>query len=317
MILKDIINAELTRSHLTGSHPDHNYPSSASFRDEQIHLGTCLRSSWYYRKRIPVTNTNGVPMIMRQELGKLVETMYIDIAKQAGILDCSKVKFFDPIFKLSGELDLVVRDPETHELILWEQKSAYGYYAAKEIEGTRTTDPKPKDINLLQTAIYLYYFRDRINLAKIYYLARDTGHETVFDIRLQKEGDKTNILYGIEGGELRPYPKVYLEGILERYLILNKFVDANIAPSREYKYKYNDQEIESLFKEGEISKTEYTEWKKNSDERNRPGHWSCNYCNYRSTCLQDLLTKPGFSWSTYQAEKYFESPDEMLTLLGN
>lgn len=310
--LKQATAAELSRPRLASTRPNHNYPSSASCRclDGSL-VGSCLRNAWYSRMGIERTNLEGQAMRMRQELGHLVEDVLVTTWKEAGLFESAKTRFYDPELNLSGELDCVLR--AGGELGLVEAKSIYGYYAGKEVGGSRTTRPYPKIQNLLQTMVYLWFFRAQINSGKIYYVFRDSGQEQVFNVRLIPFEGRHYAGVGVEGNPIERNGDLTIEGILDRYRALNSFVSANIPPAREYKMRYNDEEIESLYRAGEVSKTDYTAWTKSTKtDADRPGEFQCSYCDFRTVCHSTLTSRSGFSWATYQKEQIFDSPDLLL-----
>ncbi len=303
---------ELTRPRINGTRHDSNHPSSASFRLENGKVvGACLRECYYDRKKVPVTNEDSIAMKRRQHLGKLVELELVDNWKKAGMFEAGNIRIYDPVLNISGELDCVLKLP-TGEKIIGELKTYYGYWAAKEIEGTKTIKPKPKDQNLLQTLLYLYFFRDQVAGAKIYYVARDSGHESCFNIGLRAVGDRHYAVVGHETETMELHPEIYVEGILDRYHILNNFVAANMPPGREFKFRYSNQEMDDLCATGELSKTDTLAWKKAKNDNNRQGDFQCGYCAYKKTCWDPIWNQAGFSWATYQGDPIYNDPTEVI-----
>jgi PD-(D/E)XK nuclease superfamily len=250
-------------------------------------------------------------MKRRQHLGKLIEIELIETWKLAGIYENSSIKLYDPVLNISGELDCIIKNP-SGELIVVEAKSYYGYWAAKEIEGSKYTKSKPKDQNLLQTLLYLHYFKDIVAGAKIYYVARDKGHEACFNVGMRLVGDRHYAVIGAEGETMELHPEIYVEGILDRYRILNRFIEANVPPGREFKLRWNDAEMEDMGQSGELSKTDYAAWKKAKVDSNRQGDFQCSYCAYKKTCYDPVWNQAGFDWGTYEGDPIYNDPTEVI-----
>lgn len=311
--IKEAIQHEALRPRLTGDRRDANYPSAASIRlpNNRV-VGSCLRSTWYYRKRYPVVNKESIALKRRQELGEMVELKIVEGIKHAGIFENSQIKFYDTNYNISGAIDVAINVPGENVILLAEVKSYYGYYAGKQIEGTKYQKPMPKEQNLLQTMLYLYYFRDRVPGAKLYYVARDSGAETEFNIGLLKQGDRNYAIVGEQGSAMDIVPDYYVEAILERYSILNKFFEANTPPPREYKIKYNDEEMDRYAAAGEFGKIDTANWKKARVDTNRKGDFNCSYCAFKQTCYDPVIKTTGFNWATYQLDPRCDDPTTQI-----
>lgn len=299
--LHNTILHEFNRERISGNRPDHNYASDASIKSEGKTTGACLRAGYFRRTRIPPTDYPGPALKMRQLLGEMVESTYIDCCKRAGIFENEQVSFYDPQFNISGRVDAIIRPPGTSTPLVLEVKSYYSYQAAKEIQGTASEPGKPKIQNLMQIALYLWLFRATVPGGKLYYLARDSGHESVFNVELvelEMNGQKVHQVYvGLENNPT-DYAGFLIEEMLLRFQELNQAVENKNLPIRDYKLFYNDKEIERYAADGEISQAAYKRWKKNNSDR--PGDFSCSYCSWRTKCWSDVISQRGFSWSIYE-----------------
>lgn len=105
------IKNEVTRSRHPGARrlPTF-YPSSASVDVGNGNIeGGCWRADWYRLNQIPESNPSEFYISMIHKLGKAVEDVVVDAMKCAGVYEANAVKFYDPKYNISGELDVVGR----------------------------------------------------------------------------------------------------------------------------------------------------------------------------------------------------------------
>ena len=282
---------EMTDNHMCrigfqAPRPEFFYPSEAgvSWTDphgEVRNEGSCPRAV-YYRL------TNGVKKAPTNPysqwifaLGKHVELILIEQYKQMGIWEASNIKFFNKEQGISGELDCLVRDPATNELICIECKSIYGYNATRDvIKGTRTVVPKPKTANLLQILLYLDFFKDTINYGKLVYYARDSAARREYDISIM-EDPNTGLKHPMVDGVVDP--RFTVNDIYARYEMIRSHIEQKIVPDTGYEKAWSDSKINRRADLGEISKSALEAYKK----KGQPiGDWICNplYCPYSEIC---------------------------------
>lgn len=288
------------------------YPSAASVEVQlpntgSMVLGSCLRAEYYSKKGIPQSDPNTAYTEFIFKMGKSVEEMLIDTWKRMGIFVSSNEKFVGDVYgvPVSGELDVVIRNPLTGKLIGIEVKSCYGYMAQKEIFGTRTEPGYIKVSHLMQTFLYSYIFRpgngERTELEsfKTVYFARDSVDITEFNVVAgeYEVGDHDDWFPEVNG---KVDQRISLRAIAERWKQLDKYLASDEVPPRDFMIKYTDEEIESRYLDRLISETAYTKWKKGKATTlaNRPGDWNCSYCNHRSYCYtqEPQFVLPG--WDT-------------------
>jgi hypothetical protein len=199
-----------------------------------------------------------------------------------GILVANNIKFHEPKRNISGELDIVLREPDG-TLFLGEIKSFYNYNATKEICGNKTVVGKPKTSQLLQILIYVDLCQELniLQYGKLVYYARDSAARKEFDItiKLDNKGSKRPVVDG------KMDYRFTLEDIYSRYALLDEYLATKTLPERDYDAIYDKEMIEKLYELGEIGETNYTKWSK-KPSTNPIGHWMCNptYCPYRSIC---------------------------------
>lgn len=259
------------------------YPTEASVEivspgKEKEVIGNCMRAS-YYRYKGGFTGTAFTSYTQWIFLtGRAVEAELIDKWKEMGIWVDNNIKFRSVEHHISGEIDVVVRDPQTGELILVECKTYYGYEATKEICGNPKKGilGKPKDSNLLQILIYLYLHQHIFARGKLIYIDKTCKDHAEFEITLSKEDGKT---YPVINGIVQR--RFAIEQILDRYKMLRISVIEDDIPDRDFELVYSAKKIEKLFAAKEISKTKYEKWQKKGIPI---GDWNCNYCRYKIEC---------------------------------
>lgn len=291
---------EATKNYLTregrirGHSSCHFWPSEASVvtTDEDgkpITYGGCLRATYFRCTGQPqAPHSAKTQRIFR--LGKIVEEMLIEDWKCMGIFEASNIRFQNPEYNLSGELDAVLRDPEGR-LLGVECKSYYGYNAGKQIMGNRSQQPFPKWNQLLQTIVYTKEFLGKIEYFKMFYEERGNGNEQEFDVRVvPSEDDDSAIVHRVYVND--DLLNFTVEDIYERFLILKEYIIEGVPPERDYELKYSNEKIEDLYSKKKISKSAYEKFKKvkkangavTYNERERPGDWMCQYCNFKDLC---------------------------------
>lgn len=283
---------KLTEDHITRQkvylpRGKHFYPSEASVSYTDNHgihrvIGSCLRKCYF---RLTGMEGGGPPSAYSEWIflqGKGIENILIEQWKQMGIWVDNSIRFYNEEYNISGELDAVLRDPNTGELIVLEAKSYHGYMAEKDIGGSFNQAPKPKDAHLLQLLIYLYLFQDKFSYGKLFYKARDSDGRQDFDVELKKvdEGKTRVVVNGVVDY------RFFVEDILDRYKLLDQLIKEARIPPNDFELVWSPEKIEKLNSLGEISKTKYTDWQKKKKGKERIGDYMCNptYCPYSKVC---------------------------------
>ena len=181
----------MCRPRIRGHSEPHVYPSEASAigvgaNGEPKLFGGCLRSSY-----LRMIGEQGSPHSERSQaifrLGSAVEDLLVEEWKLMGVYLANSIRFKNPKYNVSGELDAILQDPETGRPFGVEVKSFYGYKATKEIFGNQSTAGAPKDNNLLQTCVYAWEFRETLDHFKIFYEDRGDGSKRHFDLRIDRK----------------------------------------------------------------------------------------------------------------------------------
>lgn len=285
--LWEATDAHISRPRFGNEPPSgHFYPSEASVKliDEHgdtVTEGGCLRSA-YFRLH---GGYKGLPTEARTEYiflqGKIIEQSLIEMWKEMGLWVANNIKFLDKENGISGELDVVLFEPETQENYIVEVKTFYGYHAEKELFGNYKEKGFPKMSQLLQTLVYINYWRDKgLKFARLVYFARDSVKRRTFKVELEKEG---NTLYPkIDGVVLREFS---MDDVLARYKTLKDHIQNNTIPPNDYELQFSDAKIEDFYKKGKIAKTKYEDFKKKKLNKNEHiGNWNCSYCKWKEVC---------------------------------
>lgn len=288
------------------------HPSSASvaFIDngKRIILGKCMREAWYSALGTPKDGTGrNVSLNMKAHQGKWSEIGMVDQWKKMGIWVANNIKFFNREFALSGELDLILRNPITEKIFGLEMKTFYGYAANRSLCGVqrekgtgRRLNGRPKNEHFLQSLLYAWEYRDELDEYRLYYLERGDGHRIEFRIGFDKQPDGRHLCwweqlpgkYWNAYAEGKVYQKFTIEDIHERYKILLEKLQKRELPEAEFLEVWDAETFEYKFENGEVSKTDYDKWKKNPNlKSNQKGDWQCSYCDYTDQCRKDNLNK--------------------------
>jgi hypothetical protein len=152
----EFLDAHVTRPKFSPNrNVGHLYPSEASvqYYDEHGDLttaGNCMRASYF---RV----TGGFERIGTSaytewifKMGNAVEALLIEQAKEAGIWVDNNVKFYDEKYNISGEIDCLIAEPPNAVIVPYEIKSAYGYYAERDIFGNKSRKGSPKLNQMIQ-----------------------------------------------------------------------------------------------------------------------------------------------------------------------
>jgi CRISPR/Cas system-associated exonuclease Cas4 (RecB family) len=230
------------------------------------------------------------------EMGKAAEERLKNNWMQMGILEDYHARFQNPEYKISGEIDCIIRAPEDGQLFGVEIKSFYGYYASKEIEGNRSQAGRPKFSHLLQTLIYAYELRNIVNYFELFYVERGDGGYKSFKISVAPdELEDGTIVY-------RPYidnvlvTSFTMTDVYDRYALALHCIEAEQIPDKEFELYYSNDRIEEEHTAGRLSDSKYDDFKHvhkktgkvTYHESKRPGDWNCAYCKYKSFCYEDL-----------------------------
>jgi hypothetical protein len=234
----------------------------------------------------------------------MVESFERKLVIESGIYWANNVKFHHELPEygliVSGEADLIVRDPKGEGLQGIEVKSGHSYYWRKEIFGTSKEPGYPKIEHLLQTCLYLDHFEDvnkwtilyvdRANLARTEHVVElvpatvDVGEQIETKIPIVKSFRNINISKQSQQTDdfvIREEKRFSLWSVYARWIELQRHLAADKIPPRDYELEYSRPTIEQRYQDGELSKTKYEE----ATKRGKPiGDLNCMYCKFKNIC---------------------------------
>ena len=294
-----IVKSKGLRRSRPGLHPTE---ASVKFIEDgrERTLGKCMRAAWYRSMEIGTREGASAGLMMKAHIGKWDEEGLVQRWKEMGLWVDNNIKFYQKSHFLSGELDAVLRNPETGGLLGVEVKSFYGYYANKEVTGAKRDQIPgvPKEPHFLQAILYAWEYRDMLEEFRIYYVERGDGHRVEFRIGFnqpdkyhgkhrvwwqQVEGKYWN--YFTPEKVLQPY---YIEDIYDRFQELIVALKKKELPPKDFSSKWDDDTVEWMWSKGYLGKTKYTAWQKNPT-KNPCGDWQCGYCQHKTQCDLDSI----------------------------
>lgn len=281
-------NLEKEKPRLTTDRIPTHAPSSSMCYSavDGMPIGSCIRSVYLRRLKVPVSNPVGIYVRMASEAGNIWEDWVIKQYKELGIYVDHSFRFLSLEHNTAGELDILHTNPNTNELEITEVKQYNGsnYYAANSLRGNSKTKPQPKDQHLLQCFDYLLATRGKIKRLNLVYLDRSCGgwfNNVQFIIKLEEINNLLypSISYYIKDGSLESYvdPRINDKNVRDKRDQLDALIELEQLPPKDYHASYSAQEIEIRYAKGEISKAKYTKWRENNEPI---GDWLCSYCPY-------------------------------------
>jgi len=269
-------NPYTERSHFSSKN---HYPSQSSCvmkneYDEKEVIGSCLRSIYWESRGIKKTNPMKARSIRIAKTGKLIEQIEVQLYKELGIWRGNNVKFFNEKCKVSGEIDAMIYDESVKHLLGIEIKTGYDYKFRKEVIGTSTKSGRPKLDHLLQTMLYIDYFKIPF---KMIYIDRGNAARKEYSITINNDGTPN-----IDGKKLNN--GISIPGCIARFKQVEEHLENATLPRRDYQLKYSDEHIDFLHNSNRLNKTQKKEYEKN--KKLDMGDWRCAYCNYKDYCWE-------------------------------
>jgi hypothetical protein len=208
---------------------------------------------------------------------------------------------------VSGKIDLVVINPETHKYHIIEVKSVYGFNA-NSVMGTSSDHKKgelgkPRDSHLMQIGLYQWWYgnvHDDFAEALLIYGSRDTGRYAEYKITVEKGEDDLDYIF-YEGNNPISTQKINsgitMQSICAQYKLIKDSVDSGTIPGRDYELVYSDEKIDLLYQRNELNKTETAQYEKRlaqiaegKEKLNKQvekGDWQCDLCQYKNICYDN------------------------------
>jgi hypothetical protein len=76
-----------------------------------------------------------------------------------------------------------------------------------------------------------------------------------------------------------------MKDVYDRFKKAQFYVDSNKLPNRDFVYNYPADLVECRYKQGLVSKKDYSDWKGGNKYIS---DWQCNYCPYLYACWKDI-----------------------------
>lgn len=307
MILNDEYLESILRDAFTNLFEDQRnnmdfYPSSCSAKDSDgEEIGGCTRAS-YYDKTATVALAPDIKGSMIMANGSVMGDFISRCFQKAGVavapngLDGEMRVRIDRVteagveYGISGRVDQLCLDARG-QVIGYEFKTIYSKGKAGRIiqhwRGTEEPDPK----NVMQTAVYAWWGREHgIMDWRLTYFYIHSGKQPLsktYYINVSSDGS----IY-VDGNR----QKYNINSIFEKFDLLADSVAAQEAPPREYELLMDDETLDRLAINGQLTRNEQTLVDKKMAV---PARWSpCGFCRYRQAC-----------WSEEELMKYEEARD--------
>jgi hypothetical protein len=287
------------------------YPSSVSVELPNGEIeGSCLRQEYYRWFNAAPTEDFNPEFGAISMTGEALHAVITDFIRNHPIetelvLLRDEHSFFDEKNMLSGRIDLFLLDVKTDTLLGCDIKSLSDYAA-----GTCLAEPRLKDI--LQCAIYLDQYQKSahsgnkpINEWAILYFARNDGlyklkkyphgspFKSIWQFSLSFENDY--IVSTDQFNNKTSYEWLTREVLYSRFKTLYKYIKAKQLPPRDFEYKYSEEKLAGMFKNGKIptkkDRVTIEKWlDKGAPEGTlgiEMGDFGCRFCNFSSLCWSD------------------------------
>jgi hypothetical protein len=256
--------------------------------------------------------------------GELYEEYVINLAKKSGVFIDTQVPIYIKEHNVSGKLDLIAINPESHKHSVVEVKSVYGHNGDRVLgsaydrrQGLMGT---PRDGNLMQIALYDWHFgnpRDDYEDSRLLYGSRDTGRFAEYRIRTEKVGEEIKIFYRGESPNITQEIEspITISSIFEDgYKYVTNHLMAGVVPDRDFETRYSKEKIELLYdRDQQLPRKQQRLTKKDREQvekiRNRviinaeregegkaplkplkpveKGDWQCSFCKYHKVCFNE------------------------------
>lgn len=281
-----------------------------SFYSQYDHYGSLVER--IKREKLPPDKY----MLWVWKAGELYEDYLINIAKESGTYVGGQISVYIPDFNISGKVDILTVNPDTHKYSNVEAKSVYGH-GGKEVLGTPAERRKgqtgtPRHSNLMQIALYDWWTAshdDAYEYSRLIYGARDTGLYSEYGVytKENEETKETEIFYfGIAPNQSKPVKSpITINSILEQYTYIQTCLDSGQIPERDYELLYSQERIQEMYDAGALGKTDTEKQEKymkyisgESKRKIKPlikGDWQCDRCNLKNICYQSTdITSPKY-----------------------
>ena len=244
--------------------------------------------------------------------GELYEDWLIEQMKVSGVFIQSQPTMYIPECNLSGKADAVGINPLTGLYFLSEIKSGFSfnmdYTLGKPADNRRGIGGKPRDSNLMQLALYHWHkaAKDpRFEESRLLYGDRGTGRYGEYLVKTVDDAIFYRMIVPVEQSWIKS--PITISSILECYKYIKDHVDRRIVPPRDFDLQYSREQVDDLYKAGELNRTNSIKYEKikEKEEENKAraetkgkkllkelkplelGDYQCARCDYRRFCYDE------------------------------
>ncbi len=241
--------------------------------------------------------------------GEIYEQYCVDLAKESGVFISGQTSIYVPKLNISGKIDLIVVNPDTHKFHIVEVKSVYGFNANKVLgspgERKKGGMGEPRDSHLMQIGIYQWWYgntNDHFGEGLLVYGSRDTGRFAEYKITVETCEDSLDYIFyqphsPYEGEKVNS--GITIQSVCNNYKYVKELVEKRESPipDRDFELQYSDERLLKMYQRGELNKTETTQFEKRQaqiaegkeklNKQVEKGDWQCALCQYRLYCYTE------------------------------
>lgn len=288
------------------------WPTEASAVTPNGVVGRCRRRTFYSQQGVEVTQSNDLQSLGRFKAGNLLETWIRDLAINGGIYHSNSVKIRYLIpgsdkVQISGEVDMIYKIDD--EIVGGEIKTSNGYDFQNTVFHKATIPGMPKVEHVMQVLMYLYYYKyidTSLGITRfiITYLDRGTMEwiqhtielsddffPVINGIKMSNIASGTNPIFAVQGINSEKTRTKFLDyeftinSVFERFLGIYSHHESGLLIHADYNPLYTDEQVTDAAISGKIGKTKFEDYRKGKIDFICDKE--CNYCPYRTKCLQD------------------------------
>ena len=296
----------------------HPSSSSAVLKDPisglETAIGTCLRKAFYSCKGYQEDVSLPEPRSQRlMAVGETLARQFLyDPAKKLGLFAAEELQFYDEKINVSGRIDLMCYLPGTSEKIIVECKSISPNMIIPYIKaGERGyTLKEPRWYDLCQLMTYMQYYKKfDVQYGAMYYISRDMD-DNMFIFEWANVDSSTKEIpdnaYLKCHSDERTWDLPFLTWgqIKDRYHLLQKYIDNDELPPRDYALQYSNDFLAFLSQNVgkgsqfiDMNKTDAkaveTKLSSKKYDPTKPimmkGSFNCDYCPYKERCWFNII----------------------------
>lgn len=270
---------------------------TVEYDGRRIRFGGCRRRAFYrYKNYRPDQWGVDFSSYWKMNAGNIIQDMIGNDFKASGIwmaseLPVSLIRKGDfGVYRISGRIDEVIRNPGTGNIEIVEVKSTGVWGEAGKITPKPGKPFLPEVDHVLQVMPYLDWLRlpnqgpIKNPVCNILYFSREGGkaqHRVYF-------GNDDEIIIENSAGQ-HPWPHIRLPDLYADFDSKAAFFAANEVPERDFEMKWSRETVIWKKDHGELNKTQTKEVEKKlaageTGDLIDKGDWQCAFCPYQLGC---------------------------------